>query len=292
VKKVFVQGDAPFRMLPDDLNRWYVRNSQGGMVPFAAFASAHWTVGSPDLQRFNGTPSVELLGEPAPGKSSGQAMTAMEDMAKKLPPGFGVQWAGLSYEERAGGAQEGMLYGIAVLIVFLSLAALYESWAIPLAVLMDFTLGALGVLLFTYLRDLPNGVYFKIGLLTIMGLSAKNAILVIEFAKEDFDRGKSLIDSALHAVRQRLRPILMTSLAFGLGVLPLAISSGAGSGSQNAIGTGVVGGTLTTTLLGLFFVPLYFVAILRLFKVKPAPKPGGADNVEARTHEKEEQTNV
>jgi hydrophobe/amphiphile efflux-1 (HAE1) family protein len=292
VKKVFVQGDAPFRMLPDDLNRWYVRNTQGGMVPFAAFASAHWTVGSPDLQRFNGTPSIQLLGEPAPGKSSGDAMTAMENLAKKLPQGFGVQWAGISYEERAGGAQEGMLYGIAVLIVFLSLAALYESWAIPLAVLMDFTLGALGVLLFTYLRDLPNGVYFKIGLLTIMGLSAKNAILVIEFAKEDFDRGKSLIDSALHAVRQRLRPILMTSLAFGLGVLPLAISSGAGSGSQNAIGTGVVGGTLTTTLLGLFFVPLYFVAILRLFKVKPAHQPDGAANAETRTHEKEEQTNV
>ncbi len=166
-----------------------------------------------------------------------------------------------------------MLYGIAALVVFLSLAALYESWAIPLAVMMDFILGAVGVLFFTHLRGMPNGVYFKIGLLTIMGLSAKNAILVIEFAKEDFDRGKSLIDSALHAVRQRLRPILMTSLAFGLGVLPLAIASGAGSGGQNAIGTAIVGGTLTTTLLGLFFVPFYFVSVLSLFKIKPTKPP-------------------
>ncbi len=273
IKKVFVQGDAPFRMLPDDLNRWYVRNTALEMVPFAAFSHAKWTLGSPRLERFNGSPSVEMLGEPAPGKSSGQAITAMENIAKELPAGFGVAWTGLSYEEIAGGSQELLLYSVAVLVVFLSLAALYESWAIPLAVLMDFVLGALGVLFFTHLRGMPNGIYFKIGLLTIMGLSAKNAILVIEFAKEDFDRGKSLIDSALHAVRQRLRPILMTSLAFGLGVFPLAISSGAGSGGQNAIGTGVVGGTVTTTLLGLFFVPFYFVAILRLFRVKPAHGP-------------------
>lgn len=273
VKKVFVQGDAPARMLPEDLNRWYVRNALGGMAPYAAFSQGHWIVGSPKLERFNGTPAISILGEPAPGHSTGESMATMERLFKKLPPGFGIAWAGLSYEERAGGAQEGGLYAIAVLVVFLSLAALYESWAIPLAVLMDFPLGALGVLAATHLRDLPNGVYFKIGLLTIMGLSAKNAILVIEFAKEDFDRGKSLIDSALHAVRQRLRPILMTSLAFGLGVLPLAISSGAGSGSQNAIGTGVVGGALTTTLLGLFFVPLYFVTVLQLFRVKPARPP-------------------
>ena len=269
VKRVFVQGDAPFRMLPHDLDRWYVRNNLGGMVPFDAICKAHWEIGSPKLERFSGLPSVELQGEPAPGYSSGQAMAAMEDIVKKLPPGVGFAWVGLSYEENAGGSQEIALYTIALLIVFLSLAALYESWAIPLAVLMDMPLGALGVLLFTHLRDMPNGVYFKIGLLTIVGLSAKNAILVIEFAKEDFDRGKSLVDSALHAVRQRLRPILMTSLAFGLGVLPLAISTGAGSGSQNAIGTGIVGGALTTTILGLFFVPLYFVTVLQLFRVKP-----------------------
>jgi multidrug efflux pump subunit AcrB len=196
-------------------------------------------------------------------------MAAMEEMLKKLPPGYSHAWTSLSFEERAGGAQEFMLYTVALLIVFLALAALYESWAIPFAVMMDMPLGALGVLLFNHLRGFPNDVYFKIALLTIVGLSAKNAILVIEFAKEDFDRGKSLIDSALHAVRQRLRPILMTSMAFGLGVLPLALSNGAGSGSQNAIGTGIVGGTLTTTLLGLFFVPLYFVTVLSLFRVKP-----------------------
>jgi hydrophobe/amphiphile efflux-1 (HAE1) family protein len=274
VKRVFVQSDAQFRMLPNDLNRWYVRNSRGDMVPFNAFCSANWQLGSPKLERFNGLPSVELLGEPAPGYSSGQAMAAMEEIAQKLPPGINHAWVGLSYEERIGGAQEVMLYSIALLVVFLSLAALYESWAIPFAVMMDMPLGALGVLLFTHLRDMPNGVYFKIGLLTIMGLSAKNAILVIEFAKEDFDRGKGLIESALHAVRQRLRPILMTSLAFGLGVLPLALSIGAGSGSQNAIGTGIVGGTLTTTILGLFFVPLYFVTVLQLFRVKPTGGKG------------------
>jgi len=269
IKKVIVQGDAPYRMLPGDLNRWYVRNSAEGMVPFAAFSHASWTSGSPRLERYNGVPSVEILGEAAPGKSSGQAIAAMEAIAKKLPPGYGAAWTGLSFEEISGGSQELLLYTVAVLVVFLSLAALYESWAIPLAVMMDFVLGALGVLFFTHLRGMPNGIYFKIGLLTIMGLSAKNAILVIEFAKEDFDRGKSLIDSALHAVRQRLRPILMTSLAFGLGVLPLAISTGAGAGGQNAIGTGIVGGAVTTTLLGLFFVPLYFVTILQLFKVRP-----------------------
>jgi hydrophobe/amphiphile efflux-1 (HAE1) family protein len=274
VKKVFVQGDAPFRMLPEDINRWYVRNTQLGMVPFGAFATARWTMGSPRLERFSGTPSMEILGEPAPGKSSGQAMDAMERIVKKLPPGFGVGWTSLSFEERSGGSQELMLYGIAAFIVFLCLAALYESWAIPLAVMMDFTLGALGVLFFTHLRGMANTVYFKIGLLTIMGLSAKNAILVIEFAKGDYDGGMSLIDSALHAVRQRLRPIMMTSIAFGLGVLPLAISDGAGSGGQNAIGTGVVGGTVTTTVLGLLFVPFYFVTILTLFRVKPVSPPG------------------
>jgi hydrophobe/amphiphile efflux-1 (HAE1) family protein len=269
IKQVLVQGDSIFRMLPEDMDRWYLRNSQSGMVPFSSFSKATWTVASPSLTRFNGSPSVELLGEPATGQSTGQAMIEMESIATKLPTGYSLSWIGLSFEERAGGAQELMLYGIAALVVFLSLAALYESWAIPLAVMMDFTLGAVGVLFFTHLRGMPNGIYFKIGLLTIMGLSAKNAILVIEFAKEDFDRGKSLIDSALHAVRQRLRPILMTSLAFGLGVLPLAISSGAGSGGQNAIGTAIVGGTLTTTLLGLFFVPFYFVSVLTLFKIKP-----------------------
>src|SRR5882757_8184706 len=277
VKKVFIQGDAPFRMLPEDVNRWYVRNAQNGMVSFSAFSTAGWTLGSPKLERFNGSPSVSILGEAAPGHSSGEAMREIEKMAKSLPPGIGIEWAGLSYEERLSGSKSTALYTIALLMVFLCLAALYESWAIPFAVMMDMPLGALGVVAATSLRTMPNDIYFQIGLITIIGLSAKNAILVVEFAKEHFDRGATLVDAALHAVRQRLRPILMTSIAFGLGVLPLALSKGAGSGSQNAIGTGIVGGALTTTLLGLFFVPLYFVTVLHLFRVKPTHPPEDAD---------------
>ncbi|ATC64301.1 hydrophobe/amphiphile efflux-1 family RND transporter [Nibricoccus aquaticus] len=269
VKKVYLQADAPFRMMPEDINRWYVRNRSGEMVPFSSFSSAHWTVGSPKLERFNGVPSVAIIGEPAAGTSSGQAMQVMTELSAKLPPGFGLQWSGLSYEERLTGSQGPALYAISILIVFLCLAALYESWAIPAAVLMIVPLGVVGTLLAALFRDLPNDVYFQVGLLTIVGLSAKNAILIVEFAKENFDRGMSLMDAAAHAARQRLRPILMTSLAFGLGVLPLAIASGAGSGSQNAIGTGVIGGTITATILGIFFVPLFFVTVLKLFRVKP-----------------------
>ncbi|HVJ58383.1 MAG TPA: efflux RND transporter permease subunit, partial [Terrimicrobiaceae bacterium] len=226
VKKVYVQGDAPFRMLPEDVNRWYVRNAQGGMVPFSAFSTTQWTLGSPKLERFNGSPSVSLLGEPAADHSSGEAMREIEQMAKALPPGIGIEWAGLSYEERLSGSKSAALYTIALVMVFLCLAALYENWAIPFSVMMDMPLGALGVVAATSLRGMPNDIYFQIGLITIIGLSAKNAILVVEFAKERFDRGASLVDAALHAVRQRLRPILMTSIAFGLGVLPLALSTG------------------------------------------------------------------
>lgn len=269
VKRVLMQGDAQFRMLPEDVGRWYVRNSQGGMVPFSAFSTAYWKLGSPKLERFNGSPSLSILGEPAPGHSSGEAIHEIVNMAKSLPPGIGVAWAGLSYEEQLSGSKATSVYIIALLMVFLCLAALYESWAIPFSVMMDMPLGALGVVAATQWRGMPNDIYFQIGLITIIGLSAKNAILVVEFAKEHFDQGATLIEAALHAVRQRLRPILMTSIAFGLGVLPLAINTGAGSGSQNAIGTGIVGGAVTTTLLGLFFVPLYFVVILRLFRVKP-----------------------
>jgi hydrophobe/amphiphile efflux-1 (HAE1) family protein len=270
VKKVYLQADAPFRMVPEDINRWYVRNRTGEMVPFSSFSSAHWTRGSPKLERFSGVPSVSIVGEPAPGVSSGEAMNAITELAAQLPPGIGIQWAGLSYEERLSGSQGPALYAISLLIVFLCLAALYESWSIPAAVLMIVPLGVVGTLLAALFRSLPNDVYFQVGLLTIVGLSAKNAILIVEFAKENFDRGMSLVDAAAHAARQRLRPILMTSLAFGLGVLPLAIASGAGSGSQNAIGTGVIGGTLTATVLGVFFVPLFFVIVLKLFRVKPA----------------------
>jgi multidrug efflux pump subunit AcrB len=282
VKKVYMQGDAPFRMLPEDVDKWYLRNSSGGMVPFSAFSKADWRLGSPKLERFNGAPAMSILGEPAAGHSTGEAMDEIAKMVKQLPPGIGIEWAGLSFEERISGSQSMQLYAVALLMVFLCLAALYESWAIPFAVMMDMPLGALGVLAATNLRGMPNDVYFQIGLITIIGLSAKNAILVVEFAKEEFDRGKSLIDAAKHAVHQRLRPILMTSLAFGLGVLPLAISTGAGSGSQNAIGTGIVGGALTTTVLGLFFVPLYFVLVMQLFRVKPLHAPAAPKEVEAK----------
>ena len=288
VKKVYVQGDAPFRMLPEDVNRWYVRNAQGGMVPFSAFSTTQWTLGSPKLERFNGSPSVSLLGEPAADHSSGEAMREIEQMAKALPPGIGIEWAGLSYEERLSGSKSAALYTIALVMVFLCLAALYENWAIPFSVMMDMPLGALGVVAATSLRGMPNDIYFQIGLITIIGLSAKNAILVVEFAKERFDRGATLVDAALHAVRQRLRPILMTSIAFGLGVLPLALSTGAGSGSQNAIGTSIVGGAITTTLLGLFFVPLYFVTVMRLFKVKPTHAPDDSDRPEDENLDDEE----
>jgi hydrophobe/amphiphile efflux-1 (HAE1) family protein len=269
VKKVIVQGDARFRMLPSDIDRWYVRNSTGGMVPFSAFATASWTYGSPKLERFNGTPSIAILGEPAPGHSSGEAMDTIVELTKQLPPGFGIQWSGLSYEERLSGSQAPALYAISILIVFLCLAALYESWSIPASVIMVIPLGVFGTLIGALLRSMPNDVYFQVGLLTIAGLSAKNAILIVEFAKENYDRGMGLAESAVLAARQRLRPILMTSLAFGLGVLPLAIASGAGSGSQNAIGTGVLAGTISATALGLFLIPVFFVIVLTLFRVKP-----------------------
>ena len=269
VKKVYLQGDAPSRMNPDDLNRWYVRNNRGQMVPFSAFSTASWSVGSPKLERFNGTPSIAILGEPAPGHSTGEASDVIAELTKQLPAGIGYEWAGLSYEERLSGSQAPALYAISLLLVFLCLAALYESWAIPASVLMVVPLGVLGTLLAALLRSMPNDVYFQVGLLTIAGLSAKNAILIVEFAKENYEKGMSLVESATHAARQRLRPILMTSLAFGLGVLPLAIANGAGSGSQNAIGTGVLGGTIASTLLGIMLVPVFFVTVLSLFRVKP-----------------------
>ena len=267
VKRVYMQGDASSRMRPDDLERWFVRNTAGQMVPFSAFARAEWTQGSPRLERYNGRPSMEILGTPAPGQSTGAAMAEIERLAKQLPAGIGVEWTGLSFEERLSGNQAPALYAISLLVVFLCLAALYESWAIPAAVMLVVPLGILGAVAATYLRGLNNDVYFQVGLLTTIGLAAKNAILIVEFAKEEFDRGASLMDSALTASRQRLRPILMTSLAFILGVMPLAISTGAGSGGQNAIGTGVIGGMLAGTVLALLFVPVFFLVVLRTFKV-------------------------
>ena len=269
IKRVFLQGDAPFRMMPDDFGKWYVRNASGKMVPFSSFSSGEWTYGSPRLERFNGMPSMQIMGQPAPGESSGTAMKIMEEFASKMPKGIGFEWSGLSYEERAAGAQAGALYAISLLVVFLSLAALYESWSIPTAVMLSVPLGILGAVGATLVRGLSNDVFLQVGLLTIVGLSAKNAILIVEFAKANFDQGMGLVESALAASRQRLRPILMTSLAFMLGVLPLAISTGAGSGGQNAIGTGVIGGTFTATFFGILFIPLFFVVVLRIFRVKP-----------------------
>lgn len=261
VKKVYLQGDAQYRMVPDHLRLWTVRNGSGDMVPFSSFATTEWGLALPKLERYNGLPSVEILGEPSPGHTTGQAMIALEQLKEKLPAGISMEWTGISYEERASGKQAMALYVLSILAVFLCLAALYESWTIPLAVILIVPLGVLGTLLAATLRHMPSDIYFQVALLTIVGLSAKNAILIVEFAKTAVEQGKSVIQATIEAAQTRLRPILMTSLAFGFGVLPLAISSGAGSGSQNAIGTGVLGGMIGATLLGIFFVPLFFILI-------------------------------
>ena len=280
VKKVFIQGDADTRMLPQDLDRWYVRNATGQMIPFSAFSSAHWTYGSPKLERYNGSASLEFLGAPAPGKSSGDALIAMEKLAAQLPKGIGYDWTGLSYEERLSGSQAGMLYAISLTVVFLCLAALYESWSIPVAVMLVVPLGIIGTVLATMLRGLSNDVFFQVGLLTTVGLASKNAILIVEFAKENHDAGMELIEATVTAARQRLRPILMTSLAFILGVMPLAIATGAGAGGRTAIGTGVIGGMITATVLAVFLVPVFFVAIRTWFK-DTRPQPAAAPAAEA-----------
>lgn len=269
VKKVYVQADEGYRMLPDDINSWYVKGSHNQMVPFSAFASAHWEYGSPRLERYNGQPSMEILGEPAAGRSSGQAMMLMEKLAAKLPPGFGYQWTGMSYQQQLSGHQAPMLYAISLVVVFLCLAALYESWSVPFSVILVVPLGIFGALTGALLRGLSNDVYFQVGLLTTIGLSAKNAILLVEFAKDLMEKeGKMLMEATLMAVRMRLRPILMTSLAFILGVLPLVISHGAGSGAQNSVGTGVMAGMVSATLLAVFFVPVFFVVVMRRFSKK------------------------
>jgi multidrug efflux pump len=265
VKRVFVQADAPFRMVPEDLNRWSVHNARGEMVPFASFASARWTYGSPRLERYNGLPAVQINGEGAPGVSSGAAMAEMERLASRLPGGFTIAWTGASYQERAAGAQTPLLYSLSLAMVFLCLAALYESWTVPTAVLLAAPLGILGTVLANFLRGMERDIYFQVAMLTTVGLTSKNAILIVEFARENIAKGMQVGEAIMAAVRDRLRPILMTSLAFGLGVLPLAISTGAGAGAQRAIGTGVLGGMLIGTFLGLVFVPLFFVLVQRFF---------------------------
>ncbi|MBX8533121.1 efflux RND transporter permease subunit [Pseudomonas cichorii] len=271
VKKVYLQGDSGARMTPEDLNKWYVRNSAGEMVPFSAFASGKWVYGSPKLSRYNGVAAEEVLGTPAPGYSTGEAMAEVEALAKKLPPGIGISWTGLSYEERLSGSQAPALYALSLLVVFLCLAALYESWSIPIAVMLVVPLGVIGALIATSMRGLSNDVFFQVGLLVTVGLAAKNAILIVEFAKELHEQGKTLTDAAIEACRMRLRPIIMTSMAFILGVVPLTISTGAGSGSQHSIGTGVIGGMITAVVLAIFWVPLFFVSISALFKSKQKP---------------------
>jgi HAE1 family hydrophobic/amphiphilic exporter-1/multidrug efflux pump len=269
IKRVFVQGDAPFRMNPADVDIWHVRNASGEMVPFSAFSTGSWSYGSPKLDRFNGVSAVNIQGAPAPGVSSGDAMNVISQLASRLPEGFGVEWTGLSYEERAAGQQTLMLYTLSLLFVFLCLAALYESWSVPLAVMLVVPLGVLGTVLATFLSGMSNDVYFKVGLLTTVGLTAKNAILIVEFAKSLHEKGMDLKEAALTAAGRRLRPIVMTSLAFILGVTPLAFSSGAGSASQHAIGIGVIGGMLSGTLLAIFFVPLFYILVQSRFSGKP-----------------------
>jgi multidrug efflux pump len=272
VKRVYIQAEAAFRMLPEDLNRWSVRNARGEMVPFAAFASAQWGYGSPRLERFNGAPAVLINGEGRPGVSSGDAMAEIERLAHQLPAGYSIAWTGASYQERAAGAQTPLLYSLSLIVVFLCLAALYESWSIPTAVLLAAPLGVLGAVLASFVRGMERDIYFQVAMLTTVGLTSKNAILIVEFAEHNLAQGMKLLDATMTAVRDRLRPILMTSLAFGFGVLPLATAHGAGAGAQRAIGTGVLGGMMVGTFLGLFFVPLFFI-VIRTWIAPPKPRP-------------------
>jgi multidrug efflux pump len=257
-------------MLPEDIGEWHVRGRAGEMVPFSAFTTSRWTYGSPRLERYNGLPSMEIMGQAAHGRSSGEAMQEMERMAAQLPAGIGFEWTGLSYEERAAGAQAPALYAISLLVVFLCLAALYESWAVPFSVMLVVPLGVVGAVMASSARGYSNDVYFQIAILTTIGLAAKNAILIVEFAEAQMEHGKGLIEATLEGARLRLRPILMTSLAFFFGVLPLVLTKGAGSGAQNALGTAVNGGMATATALAIFMVPIFFVVVRRLFPVSVA----------------------
>ena len=279
VKRVYVQAEAPYRMLPNDMTQLYVRNSKGGILPVSSLTSERWVYASPRLERYNSFPSLEFLGEPAAGRSSGEAMQAMEEIVIKLPRGIGFEWTGLSYQERMAQAQAGLLYSFSILVIFLVLAALYESWTVPISIMLALPLGVIGGVLASSYRGLPNDVYFQIGLLTVLGLTTKNAILIVQFAKIRLEQGTGLIDATLEAAKLRLRPIVMTSLAFGFGVLPLAIATGAGAGAQKAIGTSVLGGMVTATFLAIFFIPLFYVMVVQLFgrQRKPHIEQSGAE---------------
>ncbi|WP_028838088.1 efflux RND transporter permease subunit [Thermomonas fusca] len=279
VKRVYLQAESSFRMVPEDFLKWSVRNRTGEMVPFSSFATTRWEYGSPRLERYNGVPSMEIQGQAAAGASSGEAMDEMEALVARLPAGIALEWTAMSYQERQAGSQTAMLYALSFLIVFLVLAALYESWSVPTAVLMVAPLGILGAALFSNLRGFERDVYYQVGMLTTIGLTSKNAVLIIEFAKQNLEKhGMHLIPAIMHAVHDRLRPIIMTSLAFGLGVLPLAIASGAGSGAQQVIGTSVLGGMIVGTALGVFFIPLFYLVIEKLFDARhrsdPETEPG------------------
>jgi HAE1 family hydrophobic/amphiphilic exporter-1 len=266
VKRVYVQADTPYRMAAEDLGRLYTRNTAGKMVPYSAVASGRWTTASPRLERYNAFPSLSIQGEPAPGKSSGDAMRAMEEIAAKLPRGVGFDWTGLSYQERMASSQAPLLYAFSFVVIFLCLAALYESWTVPISILLVLPLGVIGGILASSFRGLPNDVYFQIGLLTTLGLTTKNAILIVQYAMNKLQEGTGLIEATLEGAKLRFRPIVMTSLAFGFGVLPLVLTTGAGAGAQNAIGTSVLGGMVTGTFLAVFFIPLFYFMIYRLME--------------------------
>jgi hydrophobe/amphiphile efflux-1 (HAE1) family protein len=283
VKHVYVQADAPYRMLPTDIDRLNVRNVNGGLVPFSALATGRWVYGSPRLERYNAMPAMDIQGEPSPGHSTGEAMQAMEELMRKLPRGIGFEWTGISYQQRMSESQTGLLYTVSVLVIFLVLAALYESWTFPITVLLALPLGAMGGILASTVRGLPNDVYFQIGLLTVLGLTTKNAILIVQFATQHIDQGMGVVESTLQAAKLRLRPIVMTSLAFGFGVLPLAVAAGAGAGAMKAIGTSVLGGMITATFLAIFFIPLFFVLVVRIFGTKERSRPAPVPEAESRT---------
>jgi HAE1 family hydrophobic/amphiphilic exporter-1 len=270
VKRVYAQADAPFRMLPEDLHRLHVRNRQGRMVPLSAVASGRWVSGPPRLQRYNAFPAMNIQGEPAPGHSSGEAMLAMEELIAKLPAGVGHEWTGLSYQQRMSESQAGLLYAFSILAIFLVLAALYESWTVPISIVLALPLGVIGGVIASSTRGMANDVYFQIGLLTVLGLTTKNAILIVQFAVQNREKGMGLVEATVEAAKTRLRPIVMTSMAFGFGVLPLAIATGAGAGAQKAIGTSVLGGMLSGTFLAVLLIPLLYVLVVKLFERKKA----------------------